>query len=346
MLLAETMTRCGSIAALNRHKMEELGSSLLQRASFEQTLPVLEDAAFFNRADPLTGSLERQIVGLPLRVGTGLVGIVEDPNAAPEEEQVVLAPLKSRSQPQILIPKLRPSSGIGSGNTASAPNLLLAPMMRSAEWTPHVDMEVIPKLQHIVDRVSISAKLYEAALEQGQNVTLRAGLFPMSQQAFEAALTRLRAYCGWDSAPDDWVQSTKVEWDGGSSTITHLKTAPEREHYKSSCLVSTRIGWPIDTYVFEAKATRKEFLNMKSVPAALEPRQVTIRQRQVFNKDGWSYICCQSWTAGSVLKAEAELLTTAPKYRISIQTLDIQNRLYKIENPQSQIVSKWWNLVT
>jgi len=347
MLLAETMTRCGSIAALNRHKMEELGSSLLQRASFEQTLPVLEDAAFFNRSDPLTGSLERQIVGLPLRVGTGLVGIVEDKAAIEAEaaayasHNVVLAPLRSRNEAQIYIPRL----GMGSPALDGGPSLNLGPMRE--EWTPHVDHDVIPKLQNIVDRVSISSKMYEAALERGESVNLRSQLIPMTKPAFDTALGKIKSYCGWDSATEDWVQSTKVEWDGGVSTITHLKNAsPDRAHYKSTSLVSTRIGWPLERYALEVKAAKKEYINMKFVPQAVKPRTVTIRQRQIFTKDGWSYIFCQSWTSASALGAEAELLTSAPKYRIIIQTLDIQSRLQKIESPESVLVSKWWKLCT
>ena len=331
MLLAETMTRCGSIAALNRHKMEELGSSLLQRASFEQTLPVLEDAAFFNRSDPLTGSLERQIVGLPLRVGTGLVGIVEQP--LEEEEHVVLAPIQKSEK--MFIPKLNIIKEDGH-------QLYIAPIRRD-EWTPHADFDIIPKLQGIVDRVSISSKMYEDAVLRGEKVTLRGQLIPIKQAAFDMMLTRIRGYCGWDAASDDWQQSTKVEWDGATSIITHGKQQ-ERTHYKSSSLVSTRIAWPMDTYTFEVKARKKEYLNLKHLPASIEPRQTTIRQRQIFNKDGWQYIFCKSWTNTTILKTEADLLTIPPKLSIIIETLDIANRLQKLDTPEKVLVGKWWQL--
>ena len=77
-LLADTMGRSGTLGAMNRHHMESMGSSLLQRASFEQSLDVFEEGAAFGREDPLTGATERIITGQPVCIGTGLVGIVDN----------------------------------------------------------------------------------------------------------------------------------------------------------------------------------------------------------------------------------------------------------------------------
>lgn len=75
-LLADTVARAGCINPLNRHKMEELGGSLLQCASFEQTLDVFEQGAAFGKSDALGGATEKLIVGQPVHVGTGSFGLL------------------------------------------------------------------------------------------------------------------------------------------------------------------------------------------------------------------------------------------------------------------------------
>ena len=74
-LLVDTMTHSGNINPLNRFKMEEMGGSILQRASFEQTLEVFESGAAFGKQDFLSGSTERMVVGQPVRVGTGCFSV-------------------------------------------------------------------------------------------------------------------------------------------------------------------------------------------------------------------------------------------------------------------------------
>ncbi len=77
-LLADSMCRTGKVCAMNRHNMEDLGASLLQRASFEQSLDVFEEGASFGKSDTLSGATERIMVGQPVAIGTGLVHCVSD----------------------------------------------------------------------------------------------------------------------------------------------------------------------------------------------------------------------------------------------------------------------------
>lgn len=72
-LLADSMCRTGRVCAMNRHNMEDLGASLLQRASFEQSLDVFEEGASFGKEDTLSGATERIMVGQPVAIGTGIV---------------------------------------------------------------------------------------------------------------------------------------------------------------------------------------------------------------------------------------------------------------------------------
>ena len=72
-LLADTMCRTGKVCAMHRSNMEDLGASLLQRASFEQSVDVFEEGASFGKQDSLSGATERIMVGQPVAIGTGLV---------------------------------------------------------------------------------------------------------------------------------------------------------------------------------------------------------------------------------------------------------------------------------
>jgi DNA-directed RNA polymerase beta' subunit len=92
-LLADTQGRSGAIMALNCHNMEDMGSSLLQRASFERTLPVLQCAALFSQSDSLGGATEKQIVGLPIHVGTGIVDVISSQILKRVDESEYVAPL-------------------------------------------------------------------------------------------------------------------------------------------------------------------------------------------------------------------------------------------------------------
>jgi hypothetical protein len=75
--------------------MESLGNSLLQRASFEQSLEVFQEGAVFGRSDSLSGATERIMVGQPANVGTGMVHIIADTKTEPRPH--FLAPLRNAS---------------------------------------------------------------------------------------------------------------------------------------------------------------------------------------------------------------------------------------------------------
>ena len=86
-LLSDAVTRSGTTNPLNRHKMEELGGSLLQCASFEQTLDVFGVGAAFGSSDNLSGATEKLIVGQPVHVGTGSFEIIFKQSKTSEQEK-------------------------------------------------------------------------------------------------------------------------------------------------------------------------------------------------------------------------------------------------------------------
>lgn len=68
--------------------MENLGNSILQRASFEQSLEIFHEGAVFGRFDTLSGATERIMVGQPANVGTGIVTLITEKHAQPQPSYV------------------------------------------------------------------------------------------------------------------------------------------------------------------------------------------------------------------------------------------------------------------
>lgn len=84
LLLVNAMTRTGTIVPLNRHGLTKLNVGVLAKCSFEETVPVLFDAAQFAKENVMSGVSDNIFFGQPINGGTGCVGLIEPPqNARP-----------------------------------------------------------------------------------------------------------------------------------------------------------------------------------------------------------------------------------------------------------------------
>ncbi|KAH9259671.1 hypothetical protein BASA81_002093 [Batrachochytrium salamandrivorans] len=77
-LLVDVMTSKGFIMAITRHGVNRTQSGALMRASFEETVEILMEAAAFSELDPLSGVSENIMMGKLAPVGSGLCEIVLD----------------------------------------------------------------------------------------------------------------------------------------------------------------------------------------------------------------------------------------------------------------------------
>jgi len=80
MLVADMMTADGSVRSIGRHGISGEKSSVLARAAFEETGKHLLRASIRGEVDNLTGIIENIIIGQPIPLGTGSVGVVMKPN--------------------------------------------------------------------------------------------------------------------------------------------------------------------------------------------------------------------------------------------------------------------------
>lgn len=76
MLVADTMCSDGDVRPIGRHGVSGQKGSVLARASFEETVKHLLDAASSGEKDTLRGVVENIIVGQVVQIGTGMTKLV------------------------------------------------------------------------------------------------------------------------------------------------------------------------------------------------------------------------------------------------------------------------------
>ena len=76
MLVADMMTADGSVKSIGRHGISGEKASVLARASFEETGKHLLRASIRGEVDHLNGIIENIIIGQPIPLGTGSVGVI------------------------------------------------------------------------------------------------------------------------------------------------------------------------------------------------------------------------------------------------------------------------------
>lgn len=78
MLVADIMTSEGVVKSIGRHGISGEKSSVLARAAFEETGKHLFHASIRGEVDELTGIIENIIIGQPIPLGTGSIGVKMD----------------------------------------------------------------------------------------------------------------------------------------------------------------------------------------------------------------------------------------------------------------------------
>ncbi len=78
-LLADLMTCRGEVLGITRHGLAKMKESVLMLASFEKTSDHLFDAAYHGQRDAINGVSECIIMGIPMRIGTGIMKLLHKP---------------------------------------------------------------------------------------------------------------------------------------------------------------------------------------------------------------------------------------------------------------------------
>lgn len=334
LLLAETMGRSGAIAALNRHKMEELGSSLLSRASFEQTRRVIEDAAFFYRSDPLTGSLERQIVGLPLRVGTGIVALLEE---KVHHETSIIAPLE-KEKPWIATQVI---SGLAEERREGISVLPI-----SMEWSPHI-LRMREELEDASANLSGLVTSWVKEIGKGLASHFRIS-FASNPGQFVECLKRASSYLGWEDADLslEWQQTTKIIWNDVATIVDSGNAAQtgktSRFHGQKTVIESANLR--IKGFHVNASVSTYSALN-PALPVSVLPSRVFLRHKKTFAKGGWHMVFKKTWSAPNFMEAHAKQISSEPEYCISVSAISAEASYNQVLKVQDVMLQKVWDIL-
>lgn len=354
-LLADTQGRGGAIMALNCHNMEDMGSSLLQRASFERTLPVLQCAALFAQSDVLGGATEKQIVGLPVHVGTGVVEVFASEPLHATAAHAFVAPLQRR-------PKTEPGSEGIAPLSSSFPShedddmavraLEVCEDMREAEGGGVRPLDTVYALQTSssssrwhpcaasvsalkpAEQIALETALHSvcqqwhACMLKGQGVLLRTRIHACTLGQGQRIEARLHSFLGWESAPSDsaehggWEQVSDIQYcapDGRTvNTLVDHEAMPQGELLRSHVHKHTVQAWDLPL-ALHASLVNEEQVPPQALPSVVEYARVTVKQRKVFEHQGWAYVLCRWWSAGTLLEAEQAQRTMPPTWDVRLE---------------------------
>lgn len=328
-LLADTMGRGGSLAAMNRHHMEVLGSSLLQKASFEQSLDAFEEGAAFGKSDPLAGATERIITGQPVCIGTGLVGIRPmDGHLGEAGEEIMVAPLALDSDVG------GPDVGY-YGSSDGGDRLAVRPLNWTVE-APLFDPASFAARLSDSDRVATDAFL-ELCATKFRAVAASKRLLPvlrltvrLSESAYKGCMQACRAYSLWSTSTSSaLVTQVKWPWPDKPETFYGLTTMEADRTHKA-------ITSAVEVFASESSGkTSCDIFTLRpveplEVPFGVTPTAVIMRQHVVFSKGPFSLTLARQWTGHTNVEAEASLLKDKGLTIAILETADseavLQNR--------------------
>ncbi|KAK2985575.1 hypothetical protein RJ640_025008 [Escallonia rubra] len=92
MLLADLMTFKGEVLGITRYGIQKMKDSVLMLASFEKTADHLFNASVNGRDDKIEGVSECIIMGIPMQIGTGMLGVrqrVQKVELSPESDPIL-----------------------------------------------------------------------------------------------------------------------------------------------------------------------------------------------------------------------------------------------------------------
>jgi hypothetical protein len=273
--------------------MEELGGSLLQCASFEQTLEVFEHGAAFGKEDNLGGATEKLIVGQPVHVGTGSFAIVGDIEAPSYEVVPALNNHKKNIEDSIVQP-LFPKFQL-FGNQERVERMAL-------------DDESNEEDDQFVEIVAYMRKM----AHRRTPVWIIAEICDLEEKQYNKIELNLEKYTGWNEKPD-YELLTKVEYNVNNDVIITEKN----QHRKTIVEMNKEIE--INNFKIIARAECRTYFDNDSMPISVEPKTVSYKQTKIFRKGSWDIELVRSFSAPSILEAE-EMMKNRKNavYRISI----------------------------
>ena len=295
---------------MNRHHMVELGSSLLQEASFERSLDVFEDGAAFGRSDPLAGATERIIVGQPVCIGTGLMGIISTQTNNEGCVEVLVAPLQEA--------KLESSTIVRPLNWK--PENLFDTSVFS---TKLLDMDKIPTNDYIalcvVNFRSIAASKRLTPCIKFSSI--------LSEKTYKNSLQVCTSYGSWtDSEVSHLITEVHWKWPenykhaSNSFGITEIKSDRSKSYI-------TEYFFRDSVRKITCEINSRKLLDAQDVPFGVDATCIVMRQQVRFVRGFFSIILGREWRGSTNVEAEENLLNSRGTCVAIIETIDGESLL-------------------
>ena len=317
-LLSDTVARSGSINPLNRHKMEEMGGSLLQCASFEQTLEVFEHGAAFGKNDNLGGATEKLIVGQPVNVGTGSFAILIDEEEKTQQSRSFVAPLSCETT-QDYDKLFESSERVLPLKLSSEPIYDRVLPLTKSVFQPPSDLPSSVFVDENSNYISLLAPLVSIMREHAQNILpvwINLELIPteenLSVEEFSDVENALESYSGWLNKPKrgNFNQYSEIEFDFENkrviSKVHYSETGIFTTHFFKTNLkqCSFEMLHPFDVWSARATAEGRIEIQNENLPSNVIPESVIISQEKIFEKGAWVIRLAKKWAGKNILEAE------------------------------------------
>jgi DNA-directed RNA polymerase II subunit RPB1 len=340
-LLADTVARSGCINPLNRHKMEELGGSLLQCASFEQTLEVFDQGAAFAKNDMLGGATEKLIVGQPVNVGTGSFAIINEQNILFGEDEEECAPSfvapmdlyleenDLQQQQNTFVESIYGNRGVSLKRPPQTTCIPICdiPEKEAVQYLSALGEKIAPVIalmrQQAQSRIPI---LVKSALVNNNN--------EINKLQFDQIDELLQSYSGWSLMPKggNFVQFVDVEYNVDDTLIL------TRVDYSNNLILTKHVS---KTILLENQCSIDKHWNIKSsailtksfegedLPPFVQPKHIKILQEKHYQKGAWLFRICRTWEGANIIDAEASQRNGSRtcKYEIYLEILKPWNLL-------------------
>lgn len=327
-LLAETVCRAGQIRAMNRHNMENLGNSILQRASFEQSMETLFRAAVFGQKDNLEGATERIMVGQPANIGTGIVSLVTKEEAIPK---ILVAPLRLENS----------TNTSNAANSSNVANIYVRPLHQSFDLSRfNVKVNEESKDASILNGIPIwrnSAAQYRIiaqfqirqaiSINEYQGILLEANAFEW-KQIRPFIQTTLVFY---NKKTEDSIESIQYTSINDQFNVQHKI----RKIYHQENIYDTTVS----TVYHDSPAAANQ------VPVSIVPDTVIIRQEISYIKNGFVLSLVKEWRGPNNIMAEESFHEDNPNCFFELCFEDPETILQGRAN-NSQLSSAFINRLT
>ena len=324
-LLSDTVARSGLINPLNRHKMEELGGSLLQCASFEQTLDVFEHGAAFGKSDNLGGATEKLIVGQPVHVGTGSFAILEE-ILVEEECGTFVPPLFIDNEFEDVTMRVAPLGSIISNNDTyvksidkqSKPAFNRVVNINDIEYKPPSDLPIGSFDTDLSNTIIPLIQLMRKKAQTREPIWIVANIVPLedgiSKEEFTDIEKNLESYSGWvqrsNSRGSHFTQFTEVEYIVNKQNIIsrvefNQETVTTNHRSKHVLLsIEKSISEPFDAWSIHVGAISWVKIHSDDLPTTVNPNIVRVIHEKVFEKGPWIIRIVRTWTGENIIETE------------------------------------------